>query len=94
MKRKATPKKKSNRAQQSGKPVAKASRARRAPSQQQDGDVVDAMVAAHAQTLGLIIDPAWRDGVKFNLGLILRLAVLVDSFPLADETEPGPIFHA
>ena len=33
-------------------------------------------------------------GVKFNLELILRIAALVDEFPLPDEAEPAPVFHA
>jgi hypothetical protein len=94
MKRKATRKKVSVRATRNGKRGTKVSRARRAPILQKRGDPLDALVAAHAQTLGLSLDRAWQDGVKFNLGLILRLAALVDNFPLPDESEPGPIFHA
>ena len=57
-------------------------------------DATDALVAAGAQALGLTLDPAWRASVKFNLQLILTHAARVDEFPLADETEPAPIFHA
>jgi hypothetical protein len=57
-------------------------------------DVMDGLVASSAQALGLPIDPAWHDGIKFNLQLILRLAALVDEFPLPDDTEPAPVFHA
>jgi hypothetical protein len=57
-------------------------------------DTIDALVAASAQALGLNIEPAWHGGVKFNLQLILRLAALVDEFPLPDDTEPAPVFHA
>lgn len=92
-KRKATRKKNSNRAGRNRKREAKIPRAGRAPILQQR-DPLDAWVAAQAQTLGLAIDPAWRAGVKLNLGLILRLGALVDNFPLPDESEPGPVFHA
>jgi hypothetical protein len=57
-------------------------------------DMLDAMLTAGAEALKLPIDSAWRDGVKFNLGLILRLGALVDGFDLPDDTEPGPVFHA
>ena len=52
------------------------------------------MVAASAAALGLKLDPAWEAGVRFNLQLILRHAALVDEFPLPDDAEPAPIFHA
>ncbi len=94
MKRKKTLKPKPVRAKAGGKPAAKTSRARRAPIKKQQRDFVDSLIAASAQALGLTIDPAWRGGVRFNLGLILRLGALVDEFPLADDTEPGPVFHA
>jgi hypothetical protein len=57
-------------------------------------DVLDAMVAASAEALGLPVDPAWRPNVRFNLGLILRFAALVEEFPLPDDAEPAPVFHA
>ena len=73
---------------------AKSSRTRRAPAQAKAADNVDALVTTSAQALGLTIDPAWRQGVAFNLRLILRLAALVDEFALPDDTEPAPVFHA
>jgi hypothetical protein len=60
----------------------------------QTHDPVAALVAASAPALGLAIEPAWEANVKFNLHLILRHAALVDEFPLPDDTEPAPIFHA
>jgi hypothetical protein len=57
-------------------------------------DAIASLVAASAQALGLALDPAWHDGVAFNLRLILRLGALVDGFVLPDETEPAPVFHA
>ena len=57
-------------------------------------DAIDGLVAASAQALGLNIEPAWHGGVKFNLQLILRIGALVDQFPLPDDAEPAPVFHA
>ena len=55
---------------------------------------VATMVAASAQALGLALDPAWHERIEFNLGLILSFAALVDEFPLPDDAEPAPVFHA
>ncbi|HUD85690.1 MAG TPA: DUF4089 domain-containing protein [Xanthobacteraceae bacterium] len=57
-------------------------------------DAIASLVAASAQALGLTLDPAWHDGVAFNLRLILQLGARVDEFTLPDETEPAPVFHA
>jgi hypothetical protein len=57
-------------------------------------DAIDFLVTASAQALKLPLDPAWHGGIKFNLQLILRLGALVDEFPLPDDAEPGPVFHA
>ena len=57
-------------------------------------DNIAALVAANAQALGLDIKPAWRQGVIFNLGLIMRFAALVDEFPLPDDAETAPIYRA
>jgi hypothetical protein len=52
------------------------------------------MVAANAQALGLNIEPEWHRGVIFNLGLIMRIAALVDEFALPDDAEAAPIYRA
>ncbi len=57
-------------------------------------DAIDTLIAASAQALALPIDPAWQPGVRFNLQLILAHAARVDEFPLADDSEPAPVFHA
>lgn len=57
-------------------------------------DFVDRLMAASAEALGLSIDPAWRGGVRFNLGLVLDHAARVEAFSLPDDVEPAPIFHA
>jgi hypothetical protein len=73
--------------------AARGGREREVSMQQQD-ETLEALVAATAQALGLSIDPTWRDGVKFHLRLLLDHAARVDAFPLADECEPAPVFHA
>ena len=97
MKRKTVRKTKSAQAKRSGK--SKAARAKKPAERQRPvatkaADAIDDLVAAGAQALGLNIEPAWYGGVKFNLQLILRLAAVVDEFPLPDDTEPAPVFHA
>jgi Protein of unknown function (DUF4089) len=57
-------------------------------------DALDAMMIASAQTLGLTLDPSWQASIKFNLQLVLRHGALVDEFPLPDDAEPAPVFHA
>jgi len=57
-------------------------------------DAIGLLAEVNARALGLPLDPAWRDGVVFNLRLIFRTASLVDEFPLPDDTEPAPVFHA
>ncbi len=76
------------------KSVMKARGKSRAPAAAKPSDIIDALMMASAEALSLPIKPAWRAGVKFNLKLILSHAALVDEFPLADDTEPAPVFHA
>ena len=70
--------------------------ARSAPSAKHGGkpDALDALVTAAAQALALPIDPAWHASIKFNLQLALAMAARVDEFPLPDDAEPAPVFHA
>ena len=86
MKRKAARKTKSARATRP--------RPARAAAKTKQENSVDAFVAASAQALGLVLDPAWHAGIAFNLRLILRHAALVDEFALPDDAEPAPVFHA
>ena len=65
---------------------------RRSPAKKPEPS--DALLAASAAALALPLDPAWHGGIRFNLRLIFTHAALVDEFPLADETEPAPVFHA
>jgi hypothetical protein len=57
-------------------------------------DPLDDYIDAVGGALGLPVDEAWRPAVKANLQVSLRLARLVDEFPLPDETEPASVFAA
>jgi hypothetical protein len=55
---------------------------------------LDDYVDAVSKALGLSIDDAWKPAVRANLEASLRIARLVDEFPLPDETEPASVFAA
>jgi hypothetical protein len=57
-------------------------------------DPLDDYIDAVGKALALPIDQAWRPAVKANLEVSLRLARLVDEFPLPDEAEPASVFAA
>jgi hypothetical protein len=59
-----------------------------------DQDSLDKAIAAGAQMLKLTIEPAWMPTVRANLEVSLRLARVVDEFPLPDDHEPASIFKA
>jgi hypothetical protein len=97
MKRKTARKAKAVKAKRGSKikaaPAEKPAKPQR-PAAARAADAIDSLVTASAQALGLDIEPAWYGGVKFNLQLILRIGALVDEFPLPDDAEPAPVFHA
>jgi hypothetical protein len=55
---------------------------------------LDDYIDVVGKALALPIEAAWRPAVKANLEVSLRLARLVDEFPLPDETEPASVFAA
>jgi hypothetical protein len=57
-------------------------------------DPLDSYIDAVSAVLSLPVDPAWKPAVRANLAVSLRLARLVDEFPLPDETEPASVFAA
>jgi Protein of unknown function (DUF4089) len=57
-------------------------------------DGIDDYIASVAKTLGLRIEESWQPAVRANLEVSLRLAKLVDEFPLPDDTEPASVFRA
>ena len=59
----------------------------------QDSEL-DALIDAGTASLGIPIDPAWRQAIRANLAVTLRFAALVEAYPLPDEAEPAPVFRA
>ncbi|MBR0697298.1 DUF4089 domain-containing protein [Bradyrhizobium lablabi] len=57
-------------------------------------DHLDDYIDAVASAMALPVEDAWRPAVRANLEVSLRLARLVDEFPLPDETEPAGIYSA
>lgn len=57
-------------------------------------DDVDKLIDAGTALLGIPIQPEWRDAIRANLLVTLRLADTVDKFPLPDEADPAPVFRA
>jgi len=55
---------------------------------------MDDYIDALAKALALPLEQAWRPAVRANLDASLRLARLVDEFPLPDEAEPASVFTA
>jgi Protein of unknown function (DUF4089) len=57
-------------------------------------DHLDNYIDAVAAALSLPVEEPWRPAIRANLEVSLRLARLVDEFPLPDETEPASIYTA
>jgi hypothetical protein len=57
-------------------------------------DHLDNYIDAVATALALPVEEAWRSAVRANLEVSLRLARLVDEFPLPDVTEPASVYTA
>ncbi len=59
----------------------------------EDPAALDAFIDAGAALCGLVVEPAYRAGVKTNLAAVTNTAKLVLAFPLEDEAEPAPVFR-
>jgi hypothetical protein len=55
---------------------------------------LDNYMDAVAAALALPIDEAWRPAVRANLEITLKMARMVDEFPLPDEAEAASIYAA
>lgn len=55
---------------------------------------LDDYIDAVAKALGLSIDEAWKPAVRANLDATLKMAQMVQQFPLPDEIEPASIYEA
>jgi len=57
-------------------------------------DPTEDFIEAAAALLAMPLQEGWKPAVRANLEVTLRLAKLVDDFPLPDDAEPAPIFRA
>ena len=57
-------------------------------------DPIDDYIDRAAAILALPLEDGWKPAIRANLAVTLRLAKLVDDFPLPDDAEPAPVFHA
>jgi hypothetical protein len=55
---------------------------------------LDDYIDAVATALALPIDAAWKPAIRANLDVTLRMARMVQEFPLPDEIEPASIYEA
>jgi hypothetical protein len=54
---------------------------------------IERYVAAAAAALGLAITPAQRPGVIANFERLAGVAAALETFPLAPDDEPGPVWR-
>jgi hypothetical protein len=57
-------------------------------------DPLDEYIDAVSRALALPVEESWKPVVKANLEVSLKMARLVEEFPLPDETEPASVFAA
>ncbi|HEX7882932.1 MAG TPA: DUF4089 domain-containing protein [Afipia sp.] len=57
-------------------------------------DPLDSYIDAAAAVLELSIEPAWKPDIRANLDVSLKMARMVQQFPLPDEIEPASIYEA
>jgi len=57
-------------------------------------DPTDDFLEAAAKALGVPLDAAWKPAIRANLEVTLKLARLVEEFPLPDDAEPAPVYEA
>ncbi|HEY2617731.1 MAG TPA: DUF4089 domain-containing protein [Acetobacteraceae bacterium] len=57
-------------------------------------DELDTWLDANAALLGITIEPEWRDAIRLHLRITRDMAQRILEFPLPDDADPGPVFHA
>jgi Protein of unknown function (DUF4089) len=57
-------------------------------------DELDDWLDANAALLGITIAPEWRDAIRLHLRITRDMAQRVLDFPLPDDADPAPVFHA
>jgi hypothetical protein len=55
---------------------------------------VEGLVVHGTDLLGIALDPDWVRSVTIQLTTILRVGTPLLDFPLPDEADPAPVFHA
>lgn len=58
-----------------------------------DPAALESFIDAGAAMSGLIVDLAYREGVKVHLGAVTNAAKLVLAVELEDDAEPAPVFR-
>jgi hypothetical protein len=57
-------------------------------------DPLDDYIDAVALALALPVEVAWKPAIRVNLDVTLKMARMVQEFPLPDEIEPASIYEA
>lgn len=57
-------------------------------------DLLDDYIDAASEALGLPIEVGWKPAVRANLDVTLKMARLVQEFPLPDEADPASVYEA
>jgi Protein of unknown function (DUF4089) len=57
-------------------------------------DPLDDFIEAAAKALNLPVEPAWKPAIRANLDVTLKIAAMVEAFPLPDEAEQAPVYRA
>ncbi|HAO41403.1 MAG TPA: DUF4089 domain-containing protein [Afipia sp.] len=57
-------------------------------------DPLETYIDAAAEVLGLPIQPVWKPAVRANLDVSLKMARMIQEFPLPDEIEPASVYEA
>lgn len=57
-------------------------------------DPLDDYIDAVSSAMGLTIAPEWKASVRANLDVTLKMAQLIQDFPLPDDIEPAAIYEA
>jgi hypothetical protein len=56
-------------------------------------DPLDTYIDTVAAALALPVEDAWKPAIRANLDVSLKMARMVQEFPLPDEIEPASIYR-
>ena len=57
-------------------------------------DPTDDFIEAAATALAIPLDAVWKPAIRANFEVSLKLARLVEEFPLPDDFEPAAVYEA